>query len=363
MDKYISCVPGPSHVREDVLRAMADPELLFRLGGSHRSREFTAFFAETLDRLKRFLGTKRRVYIATASATGLMEATIRNGVKKRVVNFACGAFSRRWHDIALACGVEADVVEVEWGEGLPGGLVEKHLATGKYDAMTYVHNETSTGVMNPLREMAEAARKFPDVVVAVDCVSSLGGVRVDADGLGVDMILAGTQKAFGLPPGLAVGVVSDRLYEKSLTLPNRGHYFSFEQYEKYIERPQTPTTPAIPMLAALHYQLGKMLEEGAEAREKRHRAMASRVQAWARERFALFADENYLSATVTCIRNTRAASLSTEKFLAALKERGFLVANGYGKLKGETFRIGHMGDVTEADVERLLRAADEILKK
>jgi aspartate aminotransferase-like enzyme len=361
-NKLLSFVPGPVEIRKEVLQATAQMEMLTRLGGSHRSPEFTAFFKEVLERLRTFLNTKHRVYVSTSSATGLMEAAIRNGAQKRVVNFACGAFSKRWHDITKLCGAEADLVEVDWGQPTTPELVEKHLSTGRYDAMTVVHNETSTGVMNPLEEIAAVAKKYPDVVVLVDCVSSLSAVRVDMDGLGLDMTLAGVQKAFALPPGIAVCTVSDRLFEKSKKIPNRGYYFNFEELEKYAQRnAQTPTTPTMSLISGLHEQLGRMLNEGAEARERRHRAMAARVQDWARERFGLFANEKYLSPTITNVLNTRKEKISTGDFRKALRERGLLIANGYGKLKGECFRVGHMGDLTLEEVDTLLKTADEIL--
>jgi aspartate aminotransferase-like enzyme len=359
--KLLSFVPGPVHVREEVLAAMARPMM------GHRSAEFSALFGETIGRLRRFLGTRQRLYVSTSSSTGLMEAAIRNGVRKRVVNFACGAFSRRWHDIARACGADAELVEVPAGRGISPELVEKHLSSGAFDAITIVHNETSTGVMNPIEDIAAVLRRHPGVVMLVDCVSSLGGVRLDVDALGVDMALAGTQKCFGLPPGLALCTVSERLFEKAKEIPGRGIYFDFEQFEKFALRNQTPATPAIPLVYALHHQLGRMLEEGPEAREARHRRMAARVQGWARERMALFADECYLSPTVTCIANTRVEKHTTESLQKALRGKpwngydGFVLPGGYGELKGKTFRIGHMGDIQPEEIDALLASLDELL--
>lgn len=355
----ISFVPGPVHVSDAVQQAMIEPTL------SHRSAEFSTVFGECAAALRKMLSltAKDRVYISSSSATGMMEAGIRNGVKNKVASFVCGAFSKRWAEIPGSCQKDSDAYEVEWGQAVTPEVVDYALASGQYDALTCVHNETSTGVMNPVKEIASMVReKYPDVAVMVDCVSSMAAVDIRPEVWGLDMALAGVQKAFALPPGLAVASVSERLFEKSKTLEGKGVYFDFEAFEKYAVKNQTPNTPSLPLIFALHFQLHRILKESMDVREARHRKMAQKVQDWARENFALFADEKYLSPTVTCIRNTRADSLPTNKLLSAWKKRGYIVAGGYGPLKGETFRIGHMGDITEANVDELLGAGDEILK-
>ena len=182
----------------------------------------------------------------------------------------------------------------------------RKLATGKYSAVTLVYSETSTGLINPVYEISEMLKKkYPDVLVFVDCVSAMVGMPMHFDQLGWDVALASVQKAFAIPPGLAVAAVSKRALEKSKTVPARGYYFDFVSFAKNAEKNQTPTTPAIPHIMALHYQCTKLVAEGIENVWARHKKMGDFVRSWAKEKFALFCDEKYASNTLTTIKNTR----------------------------------------------------------
>ncbi len=199
--------------------------------------------------------------------------------------------------------------------------------------------------MNHLDEIAEVMRKHPDVMFLVDAVSSMAGSRIDVDAYGIDVCLAGLQKAFSLPAGLAVASVSAKALEKARTVPDRGYYFDFLEMLKYDERDQTPSTPAIPQINALDAQLDAILAEGLERRFERHAELARIVRDWARTHFALFAEEGYESATVTCVENTR--GISVADLNGRLAEQHAMISNGYGKLKEKAFRIAHMGDTQE----------------
>jgi aspartate aminotransferase-like enzyme len=272
----------------------------------------------------------------------------------------CGAFGERWHGITTACGIEADALSVEWGKGNRAEDIDKALSSGKYDAATVVFNETSTGVMNHYHEIAEVMKKYPDVAFLVDAVSAMAAVDIKVDELGVDVCLAGVQKAFALPPGLAVFSVSEKAMKKSEKAKRKGYYFDFCEFKKYAEKGQTPTTPVISIIYALDYQLDRMFEEGLENRFARHLAMAKYTRAWAKERFDTFAEEGYESVTLTTVRNSRAISVGDmRKFLA--EKHGLQIADGYGKLKEKTFRIGHMGDLTLDEVKDLLSKIDKYL--
>lgn len=347
-------IPGPTEVRPEILKEMARPMI------GHRMKEFSTLLMEVTAKVQKLLYTKNHVFMSTSSSTGMMEGAVRNCVAKRCLNCICGAFSQRWHEITLANGKEADPLEVEWGlANLPEAIDEK-LKTGKYDAITVVHNESSTGVMNPLPEIAEVMKKYPDVIFMVDAVSSMAGVKIEVDKLGIDVILAGVQKCFALPPGLTVVAVSEKALKKAEQVKNRGYYFDFLTFKRYLdERQQTPATPSISHLYALNKQMDDIFAEGLENRFARHKAMADYVREWARESFALFAQPGYESNTLTAIRNTRGISV------AALNEelgrRGAAISNGYGKLKEKTFRIAHMGDIQLSDIKELLSQIDEII--
>jgi aspartate aminotransferase-like enzyme len=287
------------------------------------------------------------------------EAAVRNCVRERVLCCVQGAFSERWKEVAELNGKETGEVRVDWGGAIKPEAVDRALASGKYDAIALVHNETSTGVMNRIDDIAAVVRRHPDVTFLVDAVSSMAGTRLAVDELGIDVCLAGLQKAFALPAGLAVASVSERALAKARTVPNRGYYFDLPEILKYHERNQTPSTPAIPQIHALDAQLDAILEEGLERRYERHAYLASIVQDWGRERFSLFAEAGYESPTLTCIRNDRGISVSDLN--AELGRQQAQISNGYGKIKDQTFRIAHMGDTQEWEIRGLLATIDRIL--
>jgi len=347
-------IPGPVEVSRDVLEAMAAPMI------GHRMKEYAEVHRRVTTGLKALLGTSDPVFLSTSSAFGVMEGAVRNLVQKRCANFGNGAFSNKWHDVTRRCGLEADAFKAEWGEPVTAEMVDRALATGRYDAMTVVHNETSTGVMSPLEEIAEVMRKYPDVSFIVDTVSSMSAVPLDVTDLQTDVCLAGVQKAFGLPPGLAVFAVSRRALEKARTTPNRGYYFDFEEFEQNDLKDNTPSTPCISLIYALDHQLAKMSAEGLENRYARHSQMAEATRAWILgQGFTLFAAEGARSQTLTCGRNDDHTDLEKLKKLAA--ERGYAIDNGYGKIKNATFRIPHMADMTLADLQELFDLLEELL--
>jgi aspartate aminotransferase-like enzyme len=349
-------IPGPVEIGRDVFEAMAAPMI------GHRMKEYAQLHRRVTDNLKTLLNTADPVFLSTSSAFGIMEGTMRNLVQKRCATFGNGAFSDKWHDVTRRCGIEADLFTAEWGQPITAEMVEKALATGQYDAMTLVHNETSTGVLSPLAEIAEVMRRYPQVSFIVDTVSSMTAVPLDLTALGTDVCLAGVQKAFGLPPGLAVCAVSRRALDKARTTPNRGYYFDFEEFEKNDEKDNTPSTPCISLIYGLDHQLKKMLAEGLDNRYARHRQMAEATRQWIMSQgFALFAADGYRSVTLTSARSDGRTDLEQLKKLAA--ERGYAIDNGYGKLKNETFRIAHMADFTMADMDELFDLLTELLPK
>jgi aspartate aminotransferase-like enzyme len=347
-------IPGPTHVREEVLLAQTAPML------GHRAKEYSDLQAEVTPKLQKLLNTEQRVYLYASSSSGVMEGSVRQASNKRVLNTVLGAFSKRWHEMTMANGVACDKLEVDMGQAITPELVDEALAKDDYDAITVCHNETSTGVMNPIQEIAELIHeKYPEVVILVDAVSGMAGAKIEFDAWGLDVCLAGVQKCFALPPGLTVAAVSDRARERALQVPNHGHYFAYDQMDKKYEAHQTPATPAISLIQALNAQMDAMFAEGLENRYARQLEMAEVVRDWARENFALYADERFLSNTVTNIENTR--GISVAGLNEELGRRGAMISNGYGPLKERCSRIAHMGDLQMSDIEWLLGQIDDIL--
>ena len=288
-------IPGPVKVNPDVLQQLARPTL------GHRGKEYAQLHGETVDMLKKILFTNQNVFLSTSSASGIWEASIRNcvGFDETVLATCCGAFSDKWADVVKKCGRNVDELKVEWGKPTLPNDIDKKLSTGKYAAVTIVYSETSTGLMNPVYEISDMIKKkYPDVLVFVDCVSAMVGLPMKFDELGWDVAFASVQKAFAIPPGLAVAAVSNRAMEKSKTVPGRGYYFDFQEFAKSAAKNQTPTTPAIPHIMALHYQCTRLLKEGMENVWARHRKMADFVRGWAKEKFDLFCEEKYASNTL-----------------------------------------------------------------
>ncbi len=352
-------IPGPTEVRPEILAAQTAPMI------PHRSTECDALIAGVETKLKELFMTAHRVYILAASGSGLQEAAIRNGVRDgyRVANFVNGAFAQRWHDVSAGCGKQAVRIDVPWGQPvLPETVAAALAAEGPaWDAITVVHNETSTGVVSPVGDIAALVHeRYPNTLVCVDAVSSLAGDLLPVDAWGLDICLTSSQKAMALPPGLAFASVSDRVLERARQVTGRGWYFDFLLLEKYLQRHTTPATPAISLLRAADRQLDAILAEGVTPRATRHHRLAGRVQQWAlAQGFGLFAAEGYRSATVTCVANTRGVDFAALN--GYLKQHGMAISNGYGDLKGQTFRVAHMGDVTDAEIEALLEAMDQFM--
>jgi aspartate aminotransferase-like enzyme len=348
-------IPGPTHVREKILQAQAAPML------GHRSKEYADLQAEVTSKLQQMLYTEQRVYLYTSSSTGVMEGSVRQASTKRVLSTVCGAFSKRWHQIAAANGMPCDKVEVPMGQAITPQLVDEGLSQGDYDAVTVVMNETSTGLLNPVGEIAALVReKYPDVLILVDAVSCMAGAKIEFDAWGLDVCLAGVQKCFALPPGLTICAVSDRARERAQQVPNPGYYFAYEHMDKRYEKHQTPATPAISLIQALNVQMDDILTEGLETRWARHQEMAAYVQDWARRYFALYSDARYLSPTVTNVENTR--GISVAGLNEELGKRGAMISNGYGDLKEKCFRIAHMGDLTLDDLKWLTGQIEDVLE-
>ncbi|MEA1974869.1 MAG: alanine--glyoxylate aminotransferase family protein [Bacillota bacterium] len=349
-------IPGPVDVAPDVLEKLATPMI------SHRSKEASELQKRISDNLRILMYTKNEILLSTSSGSGLMEAAIRSCTRKKAAVFSMGAFGERWYKMATSNNINADMFKVNWGEAITPEMVDKALATGEYDLITVTHNETSSGVMNPLNEIAEVVKKYPEVIFCLDTVSSLGGAKIEVDKWGVDICIASTQKCLGLPPGLALCSVSDKAIEAAKEVEFKGFYFDLVNIKKYVDtKPyQYPSTPSLPHMFALDYQLDKILnKEGLENRFSRHEKNAKYVRDWAKKYFDLYSDEQHLSNTVTNVKNTK--GISVKDLNNTLGERGFVISNGYGELKEKTFRIAHMAETTKENLQELFNEIEDIL--
>ena len=357
-------IPGPVDVPADALAAQTEPMV------GHRSVEMDQLFARVQDKLRQAFCTRSRVYVVACSGSGLHEACIRNGVRDpedggRVLCFVNGAFGQRWYEVAQGCGKEVVKAERPWFQGFnayqAGQAVRAALAQGPLDAVCLVHNETSTGVMAPLGPVAATIRGFaPDALLFVDAVSSLGGAEIRVDDWGLDVCLTSSQKALAVPPGLALAAVSDRVLERAAQVKGRGWYFDFLNLEKYLVRSTTPATPAISLIRALEVQLDRMLAEGLEARWQRHQALCDHTRAWADNAgFRPCVPWTRASPTVTTLGNRPGNDIA--RMLAYAKRHGREISDGYGPQKGQSFRIGHLGETTLPDLDCLFAVLEDYL--
>lgn len=332
----------------------------------HRGKEFAEIFGKCTSGLQKVLYTKNRVLISTSSGSGLMEATIRNCVSDKVLMVECGAFGKKWVDIAKACDKNVDVMHIEAGKGINPNELKEKIGNNKYDAVCVTHNETSTGVMNHLEELAVVVKES-GALFCVDAVSSMGGAKIEVDKIGIDVCLTSSQKCFSLPPGLSFAAVSENALNKAKTVKGRGYYFDFIELAKEYDTNQTPYTPAVGLIYGLQNQLDTMINaEGLDNVWARHEDMARETHKWAKEKgLELFAEENYRSVTVSAIENTKKINL--EEVKKKVKLKGYVMDAGYRKLndnllaagKNETFRIPHMGNLTIGELKSYLNCLAE----
>ena len=348
-------IPGPVEVSQKTFAAFSKPMI------GHRSGDFKKLYGGMQPRLQQLFGTKQPVFLSTSSAWGVMEGSIRNLVSKKVLNCMCGAFSDKWLDVSKRCGKEAEGLQVEWGQPILPEQLDAKLAEGGFDTVTLIHNETSTGVMSPLRDICEVMKKYPDVLLVVDSVSSFSATPIPMDELGIDVLLTGSQKALAMPPGLALFAASDKAFARAATLKDRGYYFDFIEFKKNQESDMTPSTPVISHIYALESKLDDIFTEGVEARHARHARLNGIVHDWVRARgFEFFAKEGHRSKSLTCVANNK--NIDVAAVIQKLREKyKCVIDGGYGKLKGKTFRISNMGDETEETITSLLAWIDDCM--
>lgn len=343
---------GPVEVRDEVLEAMTKPMIV------HRGEDYTRLQKGIVEKLHKTLDTDMHIMMAPASASGFLESCVRCGVSKKILGISNGSFGERWQAIGSANGKTVQKIDVPWSLAVKPRDVEG-LVDDDAEAVAMVSNESSTGVLNPLADVIGAIRASHDPLIFVDGVTAVGGIDLGLKNLDIDALVFGTQKAFALPPGLAIICVSDRLLEKARKVESRGYYFDLLEIKKYADKDLPLTTPPVSLLYGLDFQLDRMIKEGMANRYRRHAEMAEVVRSWASKRFSLYAEEGYRSNTITVIQK---GNLDFGTMYVMLKQKGFEISAGYGKIREQTFRIGHMGDLTVDDVKLLVRTIDEVLE-
>ncbi len=352
-DHPILFIPGPVEVDPELRDIMSMPLV------GHRSSEFKDCTLRLADRLKKLFCTEQYGFFENAPGTALMEAGIRNLVHDRVLHLTCGSFGDRWHKTSKACGRTPTIVKAEWGTAFTPNVLREALqsADEPFEAICITHNETSTGVINPLADLAATVREVsPDTLILVDAVTAVGGAELRFDDWGIDLAFAGTQKCLALPPGLCVYAVSERAIRKAETVEGRGFLFDFVATPGRFAKGAPPATPCIPLAFALDRQLDRILDtEGLENRWQRHLEMQAITLGWAEQHgFAPFVKEAaHRSPTVSALTN---GSMDGADIVARAKAAGFTLGRGYGDLKETTFRVGHMGDHSPDRLRALLAA-------
>jgi len=356
-------IPGPISVEKETLGTM-QKEMI-----SHRSDAFQELMKNCEEGLQKVFQTQNPVIISTSSGSGLMEGAIRNCVSENVLVCSCGAFGKKWAQIAESCGKKVEILKVEDGKAIHADELKKAMEGKNFEAVCITHNETSTGIQNNLEELVGIVKEN-GALLLVDCVSSMGGVDINVDKIGIDVCVTSSQKCFALPPGLAFASVSKNVQEKTKTVKGRGYYFDFVELIKNLEKNETPYTPAITFFYTLEEKIKDIEKEGLEKRFERHKKMALMAQDWAiKNGFELFAEKGYESNTVTCITNTKKIDFKTVK--KEMQKKGYFIDTGYRKLNGvlvekgknETFRIPHMGELKINEFEEFLKNLEETINE
>ena len=352
---------GPVACFPEVLEAMKTQMF------SHRSKEYRELHKDTVMRLAEFLEVKKgTVLLFPSSGTGIMEASIRNCVTPggKVLVTIIGAFGKRYRDVVEWNGRKPIVLEKPLGEPVfPEELDEALKKNPDVEAVTITYNETSTGVLNPLKELAKVAKEH-DKLVFVDAVSAMGAADIKFDEWGLDIVFGSSQKAFGLPPGLAMGAFSEQVFEIAKKIPNRGWYFDLLLYKKYQEKEwSTPSTPPIPQIIGLNVIL-RIIERMGGKYEwlKMYQERAEMVRKGVMEiGLELLARPGYYSPTITVIKCP--PGIKSVEVYEAMRERGYEIAKGYGPIKESTFRIGHMGYIPKEYIRELLDTLREVINE
>ena len=352
-------IPGPTPLPERVVRSMNRPMI------DHRGPEFAAILAEVTAGAKRVFKTKNDLLLLTSSGTGGLESAVANLVSPgdEVVVALCGNFGERFAALASAYGADVVRLEFEWGQPVDAGDLEVILQRHpKARVVLLTHNETSTGLTNPLRELARTARSAERLVV-VDGVSSISSIDIETDAWGIDVAVSGSQKGWMAPPGLALVSVSERAWVQQAKARSPRYYFDWKEAKTWADKGMTPFTPAVPVAFALQEGLRMLEEEGLANVYERHARLARATQAGLQALgFQLFAQDGYRSNTVTSALPPAGLDVAALRKLLDTKY-GVVIAGGQARMTGKMVRVGHLGAVAEGDVVQVIWAMEQALEE
>lgn len=360
-EEELLMIPGPVPVLPRIREAMSKPMIF------HRGDEFGTMYGEIVELLRTVFQTRNDPFVLSGSGTCAMEAAIGNLVDKdtKIVCIANGKFGERFADIAGRYTEQVKSLNTTWGGSIDLETVKDALESNNPDVVTMVHNETSTGILNPAREVGKLVKKH-DAIFVLDCVTTIGGDEAPVDDLGADVAIVGSQKCLGAPPGMSAISVSEAAWSSIREKQTNGpFYMDLEAYKKSYGKNQTPYTPAVPLFFALREALEVIKEEGMERRIKRHRTLSKAARAAATGLgLNLFPELNEVSNysnTVTAIKIPPA--LTDVQLKGGMKKRGIIVAGGQAELKGKIFRIASMGNITDKDMLKTVQALEEVLQE
>jgi len=351
-------VPGPTPCPELVRKAMGKQVIY------HRGQEFGLFFSGVTAKLKWLFQTQGDVLILTASGNGGLEASVVNFLSPgdKVLAICIGVFGESFADIAEMLGVEVSRLQFEWGYPADPEVVRQALASdSSIKAVLVSHNETSIGVTNDLEAISAVVNQF-DKLVIVDAISSLGCIDLPVDRWGCDVVVTASEKGLMTPPGLAIVSVSHKAWQAYNKAKMPRAYWDLGQAKKYLEKGQTPATPAISTLYGLAAALDLMEKEGLPQIFTRHARLGGVLRARIKALgLSLFAQESHASNTVTAVRVPN--GIDIKQLLELVEEKGVMLTGGQSRLKDKIFRIGHMGWITDTDIEIVMTALQSSLSR
>ncbi len=351
-------IPGPVPLPDEALRISARQMI------NHRGPEYADMLHRMSDNLRAVLMTKNDVYFITSSGTGAMEASVVNTISPGdgVLVIIIGVFGLRFAEIAEATG--ADVTRLEFPLGSPADpdrVRDAVRALPNLKAVALTHNESSTGVANPLANICRIVHQESDALILLDAVSSAGAIPIATDAWGIDVVATASQKSWISPPGIAMVSFSQKAWKAHEKCTTPKYYFDIQQYEEYLQIGQPPFTPCLPAMFTLDSALQAMVDEGAENVFERHRRIAEHTRNSAKKLgLQILPDEQHASDTVTAIRLPE--SIDGKEFLSkTLHDHNVVLGGGQGNLSGKIFRIGHMGWVEQDHIDHALAAAEATL--
>jgi aspartate aminotransferase-like enzyme len=346
-------IPGPTPIPPQVARAMGRPMI------SHRGSEFRAIMHEVSTGLQYVFQTSNECLTITGSATAAMEAAVANLVapKTPVLAVVSGKFGERWRDLLLAFGADAEVLEVQWGQGVSPEALADALDRTPAEVVFLTHNESSTAVRHDIAAAARVCRQRGSLVV-VDAVSSLGGAEFRTDQWGIDVVVSGSQKCLMLPPGLSFLAVSEAAWQRMESVPSPRYYLDLPRYRRTAQEGETPYTPAVSLILGLQESLRMIRAEGLEVAWERHRLMKQMVRQGLQSLgLELFVPEKWASPTVTAASGPR--GLDVDAWRKSLqRQTGVVLSGGQDQLSGRIFRVGHMGYTTPLEMLATLAAIE-----